>query len=97
MHDTGGWKWRDDSPVDFFYWGGNEPNGLDDEECVEMYPWNGQWNDLGCFERRGFICKKPKGRVTFETLTALKICSRKVVMIFLLALCLCHCTDCMIN
>uniref|UniRef100_H2Z3L4 C-type lectin domain-containing protein n=1 Tax=Ciona savignyi TaxID=51511 RepID=H2Z3L4_CIOSA len=55
-----GWKWVDGSSADYYNWGGSEPNGLDNEECVEMYPWDGTWNDVGCFENRGYVCKKPQ-------------------------------------
>jgi len=55
-----GWTWSDGSPVDFTNWGNGEPNGVNAEECVEMYPWDGTWNDVSCLEKRGFICQRPK-------------------------------------
>ncbi|CAK8681517.1 unnamed protein product [Clavelina lepadiformis] len=54
-----GWQWVDGSGVDFFNWGPGEPNGQGNgEDCVEMYPWDGKWNDVDCFNPRGYICKK---------------------------------------
>ena len=58
-----GWKWSDDTAADYFKWANNEPNGLEDEECVEMYPWDGTWNDVDCNENRGFVCKKHIGEL----------------------------------
>jgi len=55
-----GWTWSDGSPVDYTNWGNGEPNGVNSEECAEMYPWDGTWNDVSCLEKRGFICKRPK-------------------------------------
>jgi len=55
-----GWTWSDKTPYDFSNWGENEPNQQFSEECVEIYPWNGKWNDIDCSEKRGFICKRPK-------------------------------------
>uniref|UniRef100_F6TDB0 C-type lectin domain-containing protein n=1 Tax=Ciona intestinalis TaxID=7719 RepID=F6TDB0_CIOIN len=53
-----GWQWKDETPADYFNWGQYEPNGQENEECVEMYPWDGTWNDVSCFETRGFVCRK---------------------------------------
>ena len=58
---TEGWTWSDKTPYDYSNWGENEPNQQYTEECVEIYPWNGKWNDVSCSEKRGFICKRPKG------------------------------------
>jgi len=55
-----GWTWSDSSPYQYSNWANGEPNGQDGEECVEMYPWDGSWNDVPCYETRGFVCKRPK-------------------------------------
>nr|XP_039270230.1 uncharacterized protein LOC120344952 [Styela clava] len=56
-----GWRWVDETPVDFFNWVPGEPNGVErGEVCVEMYPWDGQWNDVDCFQDRGYICRVHK-------------------------------------
>jgi len=55
-----GWTWSDNSAYQYSNWGNGEPNGLTGEDCVEMYPWDGTWNDVSCLEKRGFICKRPK-------------------------------------
>jgi len=59
-----GWVWKDGSPADYFKWEEGEPNGeIGSEECVEMYPWSGTWNDINCYEDKGFICKKRRGEL----------------------------------
>ncbi|XP_039270051.2 macrophage mannose receptor 1-like [Styela clava] len=57
-----GWVWSDSTAVEYTNWNDNEPNGQGNgEECVEMYPWSGAWNDVSCYEHRGYVCKKPAG------------------------------------
>jgi len=53
------WEWSDGTAANYFRWANNEPNGLEDEYCVEMYPNVGSWNDVNCnHKKRGFVCKK---------------------------------------
>ena len=41
----------------------NEPNDYSQSEnCVEMQTRSGQWNDVRCYTRRHFMCKKKLGR-----------------------------------
>ena len=56
--------WVDDTPVDFTNWEDGEPNGNGNELCVEMYKFNGKWNDAACETglNRGYICKAKKGK-----------------------------------
>ena len=59
-----GWEWKDGSAADYFKWSEGEPNGaIGTEECVEMYPWDGTWNDIDCYEDKGFICKTRRGSI----------------------------------
>ena len=53
--NEGAWKWTDGSPVDFFNWDRDEPNGALHENCWELLhrphpsrknPWG--WNDYPC-------------------------------------------------
>ena len=58
-----GWSWSDNTPVDYLNWQSGEPNGLEGEDCGEMYPMDGTWNDVPCSEKRGFICRRTKGDI----------------------------------
>ncbi|XP_076822718.1 macrophage mannose receptor 1-like [Clavelina lepadiformis] len=58
------WQWKDGTPADFFNWANYEPNGQNGTKCVEMYPWDGTWNDISCYGIRGYICKKYQGATT---------------------------------
>jgi len=62
----GGWDWTDGTPADYFNWAMYEPNGgIDNGElCVEYYPWDGTWNDIDCFSRRGYICRHERDATT---------------------------------
>lgn len=57
-----GYKWVDNSPLDYVNWGKGEPNDYGgDENCVEMQSRSGQWNDLSCSRYRQYMCKKKLG------------------------------------
>ena len=45
---TGYTNWADNEPSD--------PDGSQGEDCVEMYTWDGQWNDFNCDTTNGFVC-----------------------------------------
>ena len=60
---TDGWQWEDESAVEYTNWAENEPNGEEAEECVEMYPQEGTWNDISCDDQKGFICKAQRGKL----------------------------------
>ncbi|CAH1796402.1 unnamed protein product [Owenia fusiformis] len=56
---TGGFFWKDLSPVDYTNWNRGEPSdkdGTQGEDCVEAYN-SGTWNDIACSAKRGYICK----------------------------------------
>ncbi|XP_069120617.1 macrophage mannose receptor 1-like isoform X2 [Argopecten irradians] len=55
-----GFTWTDMTAVSFEAWAPGEPSdakGSNNEECVEMYQSNGEWNDNNCFNTKGYICK----------------------------------------
>lgn len=56
-----GFSWHDGSPVNFLNWNKGEPSdpmSSSQEECVEMYTDSGKWNDVTCFTKRRYVCKK---------------------------------------
>ena len=58
-----GYAWSDGSPVTFLNWHPGEPNNANNvENCAEMYPGNGQWNDIRCTDFNGYICKQSLGK-----------------------------------
>ncbi|XP_053409086.1 macrophage mannose receptor 1-like [Mercenaria mercenaria] len=64
-----GFKWTDQTPLDFDFWSPNEPNNyFGSEQCVEMRRAYGLWNDDHCSQAKAFVCKKPqKGAATIVT------------------------------
>ncbi|XP_068210370.1 macrophage mannose receptor 1-like isoform X2 [Palaemon carinicauda] len=62
-----GFGWSDGSGYDFINWQTGEPNN-GREECVEMYPGSGHWNDNVCNNARPFICKATKVNFKSDTL-----------------------------
>ena len=57
-----GYKWIDDSRLDYVNWQEGEPNDSRGyENCVEMQTRSGQWNDFPCNFYRPFMCKKNIG------------------------------------
>ncbi|XP_022088435.1 uncharacterized protein LOC110978072 [Acanthaster planci] len=64
----GGYSWSDGTPVEYTNWGAGEPNDYGGwEECVETDFKGGKWNDLGCWNRRNYICSIPKGKMPITT------------------------------
>ncbi|XP_015422979.1 PREDICTED: C-type lectin domain family 17, member A isoform X2 [Myotis davidii] len=53
----GDWKWLDGSPVTLSFWEPEEPNNLNDEDCVSMTR-QGTWNDLSCNKATYWICER---------------------------------------
>ncbi|XP_006100401.1 C-type lectin domain family 17, member A [Myotis lucifugus] len=53
----GDWKWLDGSPVTLSFWEPEEPNNLNDEDCVSMTK-QGTWNDLSCNKATYWICER---------------------------------------
>ena len=57
------YKWSDGSPVAYTNYNYKEPNDLIGvEDCLEMYRWNGKWNDVHCSMLRPYICKKTNSK-----------------------------------
>ncbi|XP_033127012.1 CD209 antigen-like protein 2 isoform X2 [Anneissia japonica] len=45
VEDT--WQWLSNETSNFSSWGQNEPNNINNENCVELH-CNGKWNDVDC-------------------------------------------------
>ena len=53
----GAFVWVDGSPVGFSDWTGGQPDNSGGEDCVHYWGASGQWNDLPCDRRLGFLCE----------------------------------------
>ncbi|XP_054750997.2 macrophage mannose receptor 1-like [Lytechinus pictus] len=64
--ETGGFKYSDNSPVDYVHWANGEPTedwAGSNEDCVEMYTNEfGKWNDEDCSGRASYVCKMDKSQ-----------------------------------
>lgn len=59
----GTFVWADGEAVTFTRWGDGEPNDAGGrEDCGQLVPWNGRWNDLDCARRLPFVCDEPARR-----------------------------------
>ena len=59
----GSLSWTDESALDFENWEAGEPNSIDGdgEDCVQMYDYNGKWNDASCiYMYQDYICMTSK-------------------------------------
>nr|XP_006816218.1 PREDICTED: uncharacterized protein LOC102809517 [Saccoglossus kowalevskii] len=58
----GKYRWTDGSSVDYYNWRAGEPNGENQENCVEMHfqGYGGLWNDGSCDSTAGYICQGKK-------------------------------------
>ena len=57
----GGFRWQDDSPVDYENWANNQPNNPLLQRCVRMYPnIYGQWKDDVCIFASNYVCMMPQ-------------------------------------
>ena len=56
----GTFEWADGEPLVFTRWSNGEPNDSGSrEDCAQLVPWNGLWNDLDCGRRLPFVCQRP--------------------------------------
>uniref|UniRef100_A0A8C9YQB8 C-type lectin domain-containing protein n=1 Tax=Sander lucioperca TaxID=283035 RepID=A0A8C9YQB8_SANLU len=55
----GTWKWVDGTPLTKSYWDSREPNGGENENCVEIKKFDSEnsWNDVGCSTLLNWICE----------------------------------------
>lgn len=56
----GAFVWIDGAGLDFTSWNAGEPNDAGGvEDCVEIDPTVGIWNDVPCDTPRAFVCESP--------------------------------------
>ncbi|XP_070582574.1 macrophage mannose receptor 1-like [Erythrolamprus reginae] len=56
--------WMDGTPVTYESWSSGEPNfANDDENCVLMYYYSGEWSDINCGAEKPFICERHNSSV----------------------------------
>ncbi|TVQ92751.1 MAG: hypothetical protein EA397_06235 [Deltaproteobacteria bacterium] len=52
------WRWVSGERLTYDHWDTFEPNNLTGQEhCVQMYPWNGRWNDVRCDLSAPYVCE----------------------------------------
>ncbi|XP_070537351.1 macrophage mannose receptor 1-like [Ptychodera flava] len=76
----GGFRWIDNSPLQFTKWANGQPNKIDTfgyDDCVVLQRHNGKWDDQRCSQRKGYVCKKPKIVLTTTTTSITKLGERK--------------------
>ena len=54
-----GWAWVTGEPFAFSNFSPGEPNGGNNENCLEVNVTTGLWNDLTCSSPRSLICELP--------------------------------------
>jgi len=58
--EEGTWRWASGAPVNGYTdWAPGEPDDKDGEDCMELMPKLGHWNDEDCDKIQPFICEKP--------------------------------------
>ena len=63
----GVWVWEDGKPWGVYTsWNSGEPNGGNNEQCVEMFKTKSGWNDGRCGDVRPFVCKKGITNVCYQ-------------------------------
>jgi hypothetical protein len=54
----GRWVGVDGAPAIWTSWERGEPNDFGTgEDCAQLYPWNGRWNDASCDLSAPFVCE----------------------------------------
>lgn len=55
--DEGRWMWVDGTGLDYENWDRNQPDNWGrGEDCAQVTPWTGGWNDIDCDSRTVFVC-----------------------------------------
>lgn len=58
--EEGTFVWSDGEPATFTRWSSGEPNDAGGrEDCAQLVPWSGRWNDIDCARRLPFVCQHP--------------------------------------
>ena len=58
---SGGFRWQDDSPLDFENWANKQPDVPLLQQCVKLYPdLFGHWKDELCFSNANSVCMMPQ-------------------------------------
>ncbi|CAG2187406.1 CD206 [Mytilus edulis] len=66
-----GYRWSDNSPVDFISWGSGKPSNTAVNKCVKIQSGSGRWEDFNCNRRiGGYICKRKNDTDSFTTTPA---------------------------
>ena len=55
-----GFKWSDDTPVEYINWDVDEPGEDPETECVQLVQTGGLWSTQRCAATRNWICKIDK-------------------------------------
>jgi hypothetical protein len=59
----GRWMWSTGAPLGDANWAPGEPNNYGgNENCGELYPSSGEWNDIPCDATRPYLCEKRAGQ-----------------------------------
>ena len=61
LHNYTGEGWTDGTGVNYNNWEDGEPNS-GTEQCTEIIPHSGKWNDAPCDAHRYYLCKTKKSK-----------------------------------
>jgi hypothetical protein len=58
IREEGTWVWSDGTPMDFTNWKRSQPdNGGGNQDCLDNYYSNPEWDDNFCYQQKLFLCK----------------------------------------
>ena len=62
----GNFTWADRGEGNFTAWAKNQPNNLNEEDCVHAIgvKYNYKWNDVKCSDCHRYTCKKGRGKLS---------------------------------
>ncbi|XP_052062584.1 macrophage mannose receptor 1-like [Mytilus californianus] len=73
-HQYEGYRWNDNSPVDYVSWGSGKPSSPSVNKCVMIQSSSGRWTDFNCNRGvNGYICKRKNDTDSFTTTPASSI------------------------